>query len=305
MEQNRRTRSSPLSKLNSLLNNLYSRHSKLVIHNVLKASDMEQFKNVERKLKDCLYETRQQFLVELEKAFDSVPIHHQTTITVVNSKKKTSKLKESFDSDEVLGKINDDLQMMDKYVRSLEESISSLKQSQEDNEIGIRDLRIDPNKDHNEIITTPNNESISASKKRKKKSKKPKTMSNKKKKTIQVREPESSKDSERAKVETQDEQSAMEQTNTLDDMVQRNQAVSSSSRRRISFSSSVVFYEDLVECPLCQRKFTKYQIKIHMDKIHYDKDKTLNKKKAKLTKTIIAQVKESEMKKKLFGILNK
>lgn len=65
-------------------------------------------------------------------------------------------------------------------------------------------------------------------------------------------------------------------------------------KRRISFSNDVIFYDYLIDCPLCGRKFTKYQMKPHMDKMHYQKDETLKKRKTSLTKSIIKKVKETE-----------
>ena len=73
---------------------------------------MEQFKSLERKLENSTYTKRKEFLKDLEKALENVPIHHLTTITIINSRKKTCKLNESFNGDEVIGKINDDLQMV-------------------------------------------------------------------------------------------------------------------------------------------------------------------------------------------------
>jgi len=66
---------------------------------------------------------------------------------------------------------------------------------------------------------------------------------------------------------------------------------SSTEKRRISFSNDVIFYDYLIDCPLCGRKFTKYQMKPHMDKMHYQKDE---KRKTSLTKSIIKKVKETE-----------
>nr|CAG4710460.1 unnamed protein product [Naegleria fowleri] len=315
MSQNRRTRSSPLSKLNSLFNDLYSKHAKHIIHNVLKASDMEQFKSLERKLENSTYTKRKEFLKDLEKALENVPIHHLTTITIINSRKKTCKLNESFNGDEVIGKINDDLQMMESHVRLLEESISPKESSQdtidrfesmsECSQIANSQNEDDPNR-------TPNKNHATESNKRKKKSKKQKNKTRRKKKKTESSDPvpPNLEEDRNDVIPVVDDMHSEQETypqekENVESKEEPSTCSSSTTRRRIGFSPTVVFYEDLVECPLCQRKFTKYQIKIHMEKMHYDKDKTLQKRKAKLTKSIIEQVKASEMRKKLQGILYK
>ena len=90
------------SQLNALMNEIYLKHVKYTITNILQVSSSDEVVSLETKLTKNQYATSYEFEEDLKKAVNSIDIHALSTITVINSRRKTSKVRESINKREII-----------------------------------------------------------------------------------------------------------------------------------------------------------------------------------------------------------
>ena len=84
------------------MNEIYLKHVKYTITNILQVSSSDEVVSLETKLTKNQYATSDEFEEDLKKAVNSIDIHALSTITVINSRRKTSKVRESINKREII-----------------------------------------------------------------------------------------------------------------------------------------------------------------------------------------------------------